>query len=329
MDLGAEGPRLRRHRRRPRPRPGHRRRAWSPRAPGSSSPGATEESLDAAVAELGDARGRGRRRQRRPGHPGPADRRGPGRVGAARRCADQRRRPAGRAGHRRSPTSSGPTAFESVFLGAVRLCREIGPALPARRVARARALVRACAAPLRRPGDLQRAAARAGDGRQDRSPTSSARAGSGSTGCCPAGSAPSGSPSSTPPPATPRRPEQRRSRTIPLRPLRRAGGVRPGRGLPALAGRVVRHRRHGAGRRRDAARGLTVVGAAAPRAARRPAPLVAGEVAEAEDRQQRRRTTTAGRRRSAGRCRARAARPAPSGCGRRRVLGLRRSTKPP
>ena len=36
----------------------------------------------------------------------------------------------------------------------------------------------------------------------------------------------------------------------PAGPLRRAGGVRPGRGVPALAGRVVRHRRHAAGRRR-------------------------------------------------------------------------------
>ena len=37
---------------------------------------------------------------------------------------------------------------------------------------------------------------------------------------------------------------------IPLGPLRGAGGVRPGGGVPALAGVLVRHRRHAPGRRR-------------------------------------------------------------------------------
>ena len=140
-------------------------------------------------------------------------------------------------------------AFESVFLGAVRLCREIGQALADGRLAGPRALLeRARAAadmaisnglrpglamvaktladelgPARRPGqrpaarpDRHRAGGRAG--RRDR-----------------------------------RRRARRAPRAIaddPAAPLRRAGGVRPGGGLPALAGRVVRVRRDGAGRRR-------------------------------------------------------------------------------
>ena len=81
-------------------------------------------------------------------------------------------------------------------------------------------------------------------------PTSSGRAGSGSTRCCPDGSAPSGSASSTRPRVTPRLPGGRGAHD-PAGPLRRAGGVRPGGGLPALARGVVRQRRDAAGRRRD------------------------------------------------------------------------------
>ena len=75
------------------------------------------------------------------------------------------------------------------------------------------------------------------------SPTSSARAASASTGCCRAGSAPTGSPSSTRRPATPAAARGGAIADDPAGPLRRAGGVRPGRGLPAVAGGVVRHRR--------------------------------------------------------------------------------------
>ena len=55
--------------------------------------------------------------------------------------------------------------------------------------------------------------------------------------------------------------EAARARRIaldPARPLRRAGGVRPGGGLPAVAGRVVRVRRDAARRRRHAARLLSL-----------------------------------------------------------------------
>ena len=141
------------------------------------------------------------------------------------------------------PTSSGPAAFESVFLGAVRLCARD------RRGARARAARSpscsrpACArrwptwpisnglrpglamvaktladelGPAGRPG--QRAAARAG-------------------------SAPSGSPSSTPSTGDAEAAARRRASDDPAAALRRAGGVRPGRGVPAVAGGVVRDRR--------------------------------------------------------------------------------------
>ena len=43
----------------------------------------------------------------------------------------------------------------------------------------------------------------------------------------------------------------------PARPLRRPRGVRPGRGVRPVPRRVLPHRRHGAGRRRDAAHPLT------------------------------------------------------------------------
>ena len=76
----------------------------------------------------------------------------------------------------------------------------------------------------------------------------------------------------------------------PARPLRRAGGVRPGGGVPALAGVLVRHRRDAPGRRRHAPHALTPGrrSSAPPRRGRRPAaaPLVVRQVAEPEDGQQ-------------------------------------------
>ncbi len=114
-------------------------------------------------------------------------------------------------------------------------------------------------------------------------------------------------------------------RADPAGPLRRAGGVRPGGGLPALARGVVRHRRRCC--RSTAAccarsdPGCAGRVAARPATRRRPG-------RRSRRRPAARRTTTAGRRRSAGRCRGRAARPsaaAVSGAG----SSLARSTKPP
>ena len=73
------------------------------------------------------ARRRGRR-QRRPGHAGPAGRGRPVDVRPARRGADLRRRPAGGT-VLAPPTSDWSAAFESVFLGGLRLGREIGAEL--------------------------------------------------------------------------------------------------------------------------------------------------------------------------------------------------------
>ncbi len=123
---------------------------------------------DASDAARAGARRRRRdrgRRQRRPGDPRAADRRGPRHLGPARRRADQRRRPA------EGPVTGitdeqWTTAFESVFLGAVRLGREIGAGAAARRLARLRAVVERPRA-ARRHGHLQRPAPGPGDGRQD------------------------------------------------------------------------------------------------------------------------------------------------------------------
>ena len=91
--------------------------------------GRSESSLAAAAESLGDAGHHRGRRQRRPGRPGPADRRRPGHAGAASTAPSSRSAGRPRARSPTSPTSSGPTAFGSVFLGAVRLSREIGAAL--------------------------------------------------------------------------------------------------------------------------------------------------------------------------------------------------------
>ena len=318
MDLELQRPRLHRHRRSPRPRPGHGRRAWWPRAPASCSPGAATRRLDRAEDELGDARRGRRRRQRRPATPGrliAAARDTWGRLDGAlisvggppkgpvtgdhRRAVDRRLRvglP------RRRPARAARSARRCPHGGSLALVLSSSVRAPLADMAISNGLRPGLAmvaktladelGPARRPG--QRAAARPGRHRAGRR-ARRRRA------------------------ATPRRPREAAVRTIPLRPLRRAGGVRPGGRLPALAGGVVRHRRRCCRSTaaccarseplRSTPDGVAAVGARRA-GALTAAPLVVREVAEAEDRQQRRRTTTAARRRSAARCRARAARPA-------------------
>ena len=237
MDLGLQGPRLHRHRRRARARPGHRRRRWSPRAPGWCSPAGTPEPLDA-----GRRRARRHARDRRRGAttptPGrrrrwstPPGRRAGGSTGPWSPSAAHRSRH--RHGHPRRGVDRGRSSRSSSArsaLGPRGRPRELG----GRRLDRVRAVHLGAS---RRSPDLAISNGLRPGWRWSprRWPTSSGRAASGSTGCCPGGSAPSGSPSWTSRPATPRRPGRRRSQAIPLRPLRRAGGVRPGRGVPALA----------------------------------------------------------------------------------------------
>ena len=166
---------------------------WSPRAPGWCSPGAAEETLDArgrrARLRPRDRRGR---RQRRPGTPGPADRRPPatacGRLDGA---LISRRRPAGRHRDATPPTSDWTAAFESVFLGAVRLGRRDRPRAGRRRLDRLRAVRPRCRR--RSPAwPSPTGCARGWRWWPRPSPTSSGPAASGSTGCCPAGSTPTG-----------------------------------------------------------------------------------------------------------------------------------------
>ena len=242
--------------------------AWSPRAPGWCSPAAARRRCAAAARRSATRRSTVVADNADPATPGRLIARPRGALGPPRRRPDQRRRPAQGPGHRHHrravdarPSSRCSSARCGCAARSGRRCRR-GGSLALRAL-----LERAGAAG--RHGDLQRAAPGPGDGRQDpRRRARPARA-SGSTACCPAGSAPSGSPSWTRRPATPRRRARPRSRTIPLGRYGEPGGVRPGGGLPALAGRVVRVRRDAAGRRRDAPRALS------PRSrARRRTPLV-------------------------------------------------------
>ena len=205
-------------------------------------------ALDAAVAELGDARRGRRRRQRRPATRRAPDRRGPRHLGPPRRRADQSvGGPAGGPGHRASPTSSGPPAFESVFLGAVRLAAR--SAASSARAARSPSCSRrACEAPLTglaisnglRPGLAMVAKTLADELGPRGVRVNGLLPGRVDTDRVAELDAPTGDPEAA----------RRRDREpIPLG-ATAARGVRAGRRLPALAGGVVRQRRDGAGRRR-------------------------------------------------------------------------------
>ena len=161
--------------------------------------------------------GRGRR-QRRPGDAarGWSTRR-VDRWGRLDGALISRRRTADGHGHGRPPTRSGPrrsSRSSSAPSGSrARSARELGEggsiALRA---------VHLGAGAARRAGDLQRAAARAGDGRQDRSPTSSARAAIRVNGLLPGRVGTERvARARRRRPATPRRPRARRRPAIPLR----------------------------------------------------------------------------------------------------------------
>ena len=183
-------------------------------------------------------RGRRRGRQRRPRDPGRLIAAAARAVGPARRRPGQRRRPADGLGGRddRRAVDSG------VRVGVPRRGApgpRGRPALPATAARSPSCSPPACAR--RSPAwPSPTACAPAWPWWPRPWPTSSARAASASTGCCPGrvatervrrtGRAP-GDPEAA---RAPRRP------AIPLRPLRRAGGVRPGGGVRAVAGGVVR-----------------------------------------------------------------------------------------
>ena len=312
MDLRAHRPRLHRHRRRPRARPGDRRLPGRRGRPG----GAVRPQRGVARggrAALGDAVGDRGRRQRRPGDARPADRGRPGALGPARRRADQRRRAAHGPGHRASTDEQ--------------WTRGLRVGVPRRGAAGPRDRRGA-----RRTAARWRSCSPRACGRRWptwRSPTGCARAWRWSPRPWPTSSGPRGvrvngllpGRVGTERVAELDAADRRRRRgprggdqDDPAGPLRRAGGVRPGGGVPALAGRVVRVRRDAARRRRaccarsDPGRALAsrsyaartaclcgpcgalllALGSTSSRAASRRAgraPLVVQQVAEAEDRQ--------------------------------------------
>ena len=144
-------------------------------------------------------------------------------------------------------------AFDSLFLGALRLTRQVVGALGGEGGSIGYVLSSLGPVPDPRAGRLQRAAARArrpgqdarGRARPARRPRQRAAARADRHRTV-AGSW-------TRRPATPTPPGPRALAGIPLRPLRRAGRVRPGGRLRALPRRVVPHRLDDRGRRRDAA----------------------------------------------------------------------------
>ena len=142
---------------------------------------------------------------------GPAGRGRPGALRRLRRRPDQRGRARRPGSSRTTRTSSGRPAFESVFLGAVRLARAAAGGARRGRGHRVRAVRLGARADLR-ADHLQRAAARASPGSPSRSPTSWARAASGSSACCRPGSTPTGCASWTRCPPTRRPPGRRTSR---------------------------------------------------------------------------------------------------------------------
>ena len=189
----------------------------------------------------------------------------------ARRRADQRRRPA--AGHRDGPRRRAPGGRRSRASSSARCGWRgtVGKLAVARgRVDPVRALD--VGAHTRSPAwRCRTACGPASRWPPRRWPTSSAGATCGSTASCPAGSTPTGS-RELDDADRPRRGGPARSTRprIPLAPLRRAAGVRPARGVPALPRRQLRHRHGARRRRRDDPRALS----AGPQATRRPVPVL-------------------------------------------------------
>ena len=133
-------------------------------------------------------------------------------------------------------------AFETVFLGTVRAARTFAAALPA---GGAIALVLSTSARSadRRPGPVQRPAARPGRGRQGHGRrVRPARRPRGQPAAGPVHDRPQPRNYSTPP-TTRRRPRPRRPRRSRCGRHRRAGGVRPGGGVRAVPGRELCDRR--------------------------------------------------------------------------------------
>ena len=217
-----DGPRTRRSRRTSSPGApagwaGPPRRSSSPRAPGSSSPGVTRPRAAAAADRARPRRGgRTGRRQRRPGRrrADRGDRDGP--VRPAGRRVDQRRR---------SAVGSDPRRRRQRLVAVVRDDPARWPAHGqggGRRGRARRVRSRSCCRPrCARRSRTSRSPTASGPGsrwRRRRSPTSSARAASGSSGCCPDGSRPTGWSSSTPPrSATVRGHARANEAAIPLR----------------------------------------------------------------------------------------------------------------
>ena len=233
MDLDLDRPRVRGHRGRSRPRPGHRR-----------LPGRRGRPGGALRALRGDAARRGRRRWATPRVTVVADNADPATPGAAARG---RARALGPRSTARWSSVGGPPKGPVTGDHRRAVERRVRVGVPRRGAARPRGRRRRCRgggslafvlsssvrAPLPdmaisnglRPGLAMVAKTLADELGPARRP--------GQRRCCPAGSAPSGSPSSTPPPATPSGAREARSADDPAGPLRRAGGVRPGGGLPA------------------------------------------------------------------------------------------------
>ena len=179
------------------------------------------------------------------------------RWGRARRRPGQRRWPADGPGHRHHRRGSGATAFESVFLGAVRLvAASSARGAAAGRLDRLRALHQSCARRCR-TWPSPTGSGRAWRWSPRRWPTSSAPRGMRVNGLLPGRIGTDRVAELDAPTGDPERRASEADPGIPLRPLRRPGGVRPGGGLPALAGGVVRDRRDGARRRRHAALALS------------------------------------------------------------------------
>ena len=226
-----------------------------------------------------------------------------------------------------TPDEAWISSFESVFVGGLRVARAVARGDRGARLDRVRAVQLGAGA--RWPtSPSPTACVPAWRWLPRRWPTSSGRATSASTACCPGGSAPSGSPSSTSPPVT-RRPHARRpSPAIPLRSLRTTRGVRGRRRVPAQPGVILRHRDDAARGRRHAPGALTLL----HRLLRRRVGVAGATRPRRGSRTRRprgpRRTTTAARRRSAARCWCRRAAPRRSRVRAGAGLSGARSTKP-